>query len=337
MEFQELYDKDMNKSKWDAFIMQNSPESFLQSGEWGEFQAQTGRQVRHYAVKEGTKLLAVVQAIEHCLPLGFKYWYLPRGPVLGVEDSPEILTYLLAQMKLAARAEGAVFVRLDPALSKDKADLLIRSGCRHLTGSVQPKDTLVLELTKSEEELLAEMKQKTRYNLRLAEKKGVAVTAIAYTEENFEKFWQLTTVTTARDGIVSHEKEYYHQLLATLSSGRGLQCLLYSAAFEGETIAANLVLFFGPYSVYLHGASSDAQRNLMAPYLLQWRQLQDAKARGCTTYDFWGITLGAENPRWAGITRFKTGFGGREVSYAGAFDLPVNTALYGLYRLFKKN
>jgi lipid II:glycine glycyltransferase (peptidoglycan interpeptide bridge formation enzyme) len=128
-------------------------------------------------------------------------------------------------------------------------------------------------------------------------------------------------------------------MLKVLSGGEdrsSLKGLLYFARFEGRIIAANAVLQFGPYAVYLHGASSNSDRNLMAPYLLQWQQIKDAKNAECRIYDFWGITVGNENPRWEGITRFKKGFGGREIRYAGVYDLPVNATTYNIYSRIRK-
>ncbi len=334
MEFSEINDTD--RARWDVFVRER-PECFLQAWDWGEFQRAAGRGVRRFAVCESDRLVAVAQIIEHRLPLGLRYWYVPRGPVLaaGLEEKQglEILHFLLGHLR--ARARGCVFVRLDPAFEAEKDDLLRQMGLRSLSGSVQPRDTLLVDLRQSEEELLAAMKQKTRYNLRLSEKKGVEVAAYGFDEASFAEFWRLTGETAARDGITVHAEDYYRRMLATLA-GSGLDCRLYLARCAGRTLAANLVLFFGGWAVYLHGASSSEQRQLMAPYLLQWRQMRDAKARGCRTYDFWGITLGNDNPKWAGITRFKRGFGGRERSYAGAYDLPVRRIWYDLYRRLRK-
>ena len=334
MEFVEITED--KKTEYDGFILRNSPESFLQSFRWGEFQAAAGHSVYRFAAYEDGILVALASAVEHRLPLGFRYWYLPRGPVMSSDASEEkrieILGFFMGHVVEEARKRKLIFLRMDPAQSKGGRDIFAASGLRLIPGSVQPKDTLVLSLAKSEEELLAEMKQKTRYNVRLAEKKGVTVVAEPYSEKNFEEFWRLIGETSARDGIVSHDKEYYRAMLKSLSGDdAGLRCRLYFARYEGRFIAANIVLLFGPYAVYLHGASSDSDRNLMAPYLLQWQQIRDAKAAGCRAYDFWGITVGDENPKWAGITRFKRGFGGGEISYTGVYDLPIRSALHSLY------
>lgn len=333
------------REDWDGFLLRHSPESFLQSFAWGEFQIAAGHAVRRFALGEGTEILAVASIVEYRLPLGFCYWYLPRGPVvasqLPAEKRNAIWSHLLGQIRSAAKKQRVIFLRLDPALVVESGTAseisAERLGLQLVSGSVQPKDTLVLDLTKKEEELLADMKPKTRYNLRLAEKKGVQVIATEGSGPDFEDFWRLMEETSARDGIVSHPRSYYARMLRTLNAAEGaLRCRLYLAKFEGKVIAANIVLHFGTYAVYLHGSSSDAQRNLMAPYLLQWRQIMDAKGAGCRIYDFWGITVDNANPRWAGITRFKKGFAGEEVSYAGVYDLPLRQFAYALYARLRR-
>lgn len=339
MQFKEI---DGNKkTDWNKFILENSPESFLQSFEWGEFQKAFGRSVFRFAIFEEDKILMLASVIEHKLPLGLRYWYIPRGPVAvrsaGERKENDSLDFLMKSLRDEASRRKIIFIRMDPAYEKNKAGIFMISGIKFVSGSVQPKDTLVLDLAKSEEQLLSEMKQKTRYNIRLAEKKGVFVFHNERNKENLEEFWRIIKQTSERDGIVPHNKEYYRKMLEVLDAESGnLKCRLYFAKVDGTVLAANIVLFFGDYSVYLHGASSNNFRNLMAPYLLQWRQILDAKNAGCRIYDFWGITVDNENPKWEGITRFKEGFGGEEVSYAGVLDLPVNSALYKIYSAFKK-
>ena len=202
---------------------------------------------------------------------------------------------------------------------------------------MQPREILVLDISKSEEEILAGMKQKTRYNIKLAEKRGVHVTYNMkhVTQENIDKFLQLVKITSKRDKITSHPDAYYRQMFETIPS----EILkLYIAEYEGKIIAANLVLFFGKTATYMHGASDNEHRNLMAPYLLQWRQIQDAKAAGCTRYDFGGVKTGDADKSWAGITKFKTGFSPatNAVEFPGSYDIVIDPVRYGLYRLIQK-
>lgn len=338
MEFLEIGED--KKDIWNDFILENSPQSFLQSFGWGEFQSAVGRKVMRFAVMEGERMMAAASVLEHKLPLGLRYWYLPRGPIAVVEagqsEQSAILDFCIKALEEKARLAGVVFVRMDPGVEKKDQLVLEKLDMKSIAGSVQPKDTLVLDLQKSEDEILSAMKPKTRYNIRLAEKKGVEISSTTFEEKSFEDFWKLIQETSERDGIVSHSKAYYQKMLKALGIEGDLKCYLYLARYEGQVIAANIVLIFGTYAVYLHGASSNANRNLMAPYLLQWRQIQDARTAGCRIYDFWGITVDNAQPKWAGITRFKQGFGGREVSYAGVYDMPIRKSLYGLYRMLRK-
>ncbi|MDD3190966.1 MAG: peptidoglycan bridge formation glycyltransferase FemA/FemB family protein [Candidatus Pacebacteria bacterium] len=354
MEFLKV-EKD-KREEWDGFIRKNKPECFLQSFGWGDFQRSVGNSVLRYAVSDGNQFVAVASVLER-KSHGLKYWYIPRGPVTMEEEACKseenfgesklcaasrdeeigLMTFILVEIKKEARKKGVIFLRMDPAWDKKFSFIFSEMGLMSVGGIVQPKDTLILDIRKNEDELLCEMKQKTRYNVRLAEKKGVKILAQDFSEKNFEDFWGLTMETAKRDGITTHDREYYHEMLRMLGSGsEGLEAKLYSARYEGKTIAANIVLRFGDCAIYLHGASSDKSRNLMAPYLLQWNQIKDMKNAGCKSYDFWGITIDDENPKWRGITRFKKGFGGKEVSYVGVYDLPVNKILYSIYSRTKK-
>jgi lipid II:glycine glycyltransferase (peptidoglycan interpeptide bridge formation enzyme) len=242
----------------------------------------------------------------------------------------------------------AVFVRLEP-LARRENDYITAADMRDLgmkqVRAVQPADTVIVDLTRNEDDLLAAMKQKTRYNVRLAEKKGVTVRTANYDNahafrEDCETFWRLLDETAERDKFHAHDKGYYEKMLDVLSPRKhgGLTVGLMFAEYEGEPIAAVLLASFGDTVTYLHGASSSVHRNVMAPYLLHWRAMQEAKNRGFTKYDFWGVAPehASDNHPWVGITRFKTGFGGARVSYIGAWELPRSRFWYNLYRCAKR-
>jgi lipid II:glycine glycyltransferase (peptidoglycan interpeptide bridge formation enzyme) len=326
-----------------------------------------------------SKLLAVALIIKYNLPFGKNYFYCPRGPVINesrinLEHSGQesrILDLLFDEIKKIAKKEKTMFLRIDPPIKTDQESGIMNYECfsnlKKSPNEIQPKNTLILDLTKSEGELLKEMKQKTRYNIRLAGKKELRITSLAYWQagqelrmdnkkvfkEKFEEFWKLTKETSRRDKFSSHNKNYYWKMLESLSEcdiNEGeqtfvrLQARLYLAEYNNKIIAANIVLFFGDVAVYLHGASSNEHRNLMAPYLLQWRQILDAKKAGCKRYDFWGVsatkaTLANVNfvsDTWGGITRFKKGFGGGEKNNIGAYDLVFDNIGYAIYRFMRK-
>lgn len=324
---------------WNDFLLQNAPEVFLQSREWGDFQKLVGHYPRYFIfTSERDETFAQVLILEHRLPLGLKYWYVPRGPILKKAIGLESTDAMLQGLEKEAKKAGALFVRWDEGKPQDVWQTLLSQKARALPFSVQPPDTWLLDLNQTEEELLAAMKPKTRYNLRLSGKKGVQVAVAKINDENLCAFWQLMEATADRAGIQAHAQHYYSLMLKNLSleGKEKLFARLYFARAEGEVLAANITLFFGDTVTYLHGASSDKRRSFMAPYTLQWRQILDAKSWGAKHYDFWGIDFQNKNPQWAGFTRFKQGFGGEVVSYASVYDLPVRRRLYEIYKLLKK-
>jgi lipid II:glycine glycyltransferase (peptidoglycan interpeptide bridge formation enzyme) len=191
------------------------------------------------------------------------------------------------------------------------------------TIDIEPSRTILLDLGKTEDELLAAMHQKTRYNIKLAEKKGVAV-AIG-SEKNFDEYWRLMQATAGRDSFRLHDREHYRKMI---NSSQGMMNLLL-ADYQGKAIAGNIMAFYGDTATYVHGASSNEHRDVMAPYALQWAAIKTAKAQGCKYYDFYGI----DENKWPGVTRFKRGFGGSEVEYPGTMDVIFNKAKYSIYKI----
>jgi len=297
-------------------------ESFLQSSAWMNFQKSLGRKV--WQVDR-------INIIKHNLPFGKSYLYSPRGkdnflPHAGMARG--LFESFLEKIREIAKKENAIFFKIEPQKQVDK-NLLKKFGFRK-GQNIQPKRTLILDVTKSEKELLKEMHPKTRYNIRLAEKKGVKV---RIDNNKFESFWKLLEQTAKRDGFHTHSKGYYKKMLE-IPEIELFVALSPSTANQSMTkiIAANIVSFYKKRSIYLHGASDYKYRNLMAPYLLQWEQIKKARERECLEYDFWGI----DEKKWPGITRFKKGFRGREIDHIGAYDLIFQPIWYKLYKLARK-
>ena len=293
--------------------------------------------------------------IKYELPFGQSYLYCPRGPIISQKFiKSKVVDFLFSEIKKIAKEKKTMFLKIDPPVPLlTKRTKVIFTNFKKSSSEIQPKNTLILDLTKSEEELLKEMKPKTRYNIRLAERKGVEIINTKYQIPNtkyFSNFWELVEETSRRDKFASHNKDYYWKMLESCCDREQkfsfpLTAKLYLAEYKNKTIAANIVLSFGDFCVYLHGASSGEYRNVMAPYLLQWQQILDAKKTGCKAYDFWGIEESQKSVKskvckvksdWGGITRFKKGFGGEERNYIGAYDLVFNWKKYYLYKIFKK-
>lgn len=296
----------MDASAWNKFVIAHGPRSgaFLQSWEWGEFQKALGRRVLR--VESGG---AMAQLVEYPIRFGFYGFDLPRGPI-GLAD--EVVEKAVAE----AQKTKAVFLHVEENSQKPH-DREVFAGARNR----QPQHNQVVSIGSSEEEILAAMHEKTRYNIRLAEKKGVRVEYGA-----FDAFWKLAVETAGRDGFSTHSRGYYETMLRKTPSE------LFVASLDGRPLAAAIVNFFGATATYLHGASSSEDRNLMAPYLLHWRVIVEAKKRGCTAYDLGGV----DEKRWPGVTRFKRGWGGEVVSFPDAYELPLRPFWYKLYRLAQR-
>lgn len=305
----------MDRREWNEQVERHAPRfgAFLHSYEWGEFQRTLGRSVERVYAKDDQGVV-MAQAIKMDMPLGQYYWYVPKGPIstAPMEHQVEVLREHLPD---------AMFLRIEP-----------QEGGRMLkVPDMQPSTTTVLDLTKSEEELLAQFKSKTRYNIRLAERKGVETKVVNI--KRFEDFVRLLDQTTNRDDFSAHPHTYYRTMVEVMRS-ENAKAYLAMAFYQGRPLVANIMVDFAGVRTYLHGASSNLHRNVMAPYLLHWYLIKDAKRRGFHTFDFWGIApIGSsEKHPWAGITRYKNGFDGEIIEDPGTFDLPIKHIWYSAYR-----
>jgi len=323
--------------------------SFLQSGFWGSFKARFGWNARSFLVDWGEGGTLPLLVIRRRLAPGVSFAYVPLGPELPsfLKESEPLRNQALYELVHALHKSlphDTAFIRFDPpwytigegvpppTLSRP----FVRSGA-----DVQPPDTVLIDISQDEEVILSTMKPKWRYNIRLAEKRGVTVTR--QDERGLETFYELYKTTARRDKIAIHGIEYYRTLFQHSREYRnGNQDIrLYMAEHDGDALAAIIVLFRGEEATYLYGASSDIKRNLMAPYALQWKAMQDARARGCIRYDLFGIPP-EENPLhpMAGLYRFKTGFGGSIIHRPGSWDYaykPFITQAFRLAERFRKN
>lgn len=260
------------------------------------------------------------------IPLGKKFVWVQKGP-RQLSDIKELLSGI---------PKGVVFVRFEPeklaTLEKNRFNLKKVGPKSLLSGQSSPKATRVLDISKSEEEIIAQMKPKTRYNIRLAEKKGVKVKVM----DDADILYGLLVATSKRDkGYFPHEKSYYANMIKELAQNN--EAHIFVAERNGEFLSAILVTFFGEVATYLHGGFSEGHRSLMAPYLCQWEAIKYARGKGCKVYDFWGVaeTDDPDDP-WAGISRFKEGFGGEKVVFPGTYDLVVSGFWYNILTLLAK-
>jgi peptidoglycan pentaglycine glycine transferase (the first glycine) len=325
---------DVTREQWNAFVARQSRARFLQSWEWGEFQASLGRHVERLVIAEQDGHIAsAAQGIWRRMPFGSTLGYVPYGPVGSVEFVPAFFEKMV-QRSLELKSMA---LRLDPPAEVKITEAEKEKFQLRPTTSVQPHDTLLLDLKKSEEELKAGMHPKTRYNISLAERKGVTCRWSTPQSENadLELFITLLKETDKRDGIHSFPASYYQAMAAAL--GRDMFRFAI-AEYNGKPLAVNAMVFFGDTVTYNHGASSSQDRNVMAPHLLQWIAIMKAKELGYHWYDFRGLApAGASDThRWAGFTRFKLGFGGERVTTSGTFDRVLQPMTYSLYQLTLK-
>ena len=313
----------------------------LQSWAWGELKSHFGWIPERVQV-DG----AAVQILFRRLPLGKTIAYIPKGPPVDW-NSAEQCHALFTAIHAAAKKRRAIFLKVEPDVvcqpdtPQATAAGHILSQCGFTPAdTIQPQNSVVVDIRADDDSILAAMKQKTRYNIRLAQRKGV--TTRQGSEADLPVFYDLSSQTAARDGFGIHSEHYYENAYRLFAPHH---CALLLAEFEGEPLAGLMAFCFGQTAYYFYGASSNTHRNLMATYLIQWAAIQWAKNQGCTTYDLWGIptadvgTLEAEfsnrNDGLWRVYRFKRGFGGHVVKSIGAYDYVYHLPLYRLYQLLR--
>jgi len=328
--------QNLDPKSWDYFVLQHPDATLLQSWQWGEFQKSLGHKIWRLAVSDQGQTIAQLLVIKLPLRFGWNILYAPRALLLNkhlpAHQQHQAMKLIIEKIHKLAQPEKIILFRTDPPLSPDDAtSLSIYKSLGFVLSpkSTQPKTNLWLDISSRTINLLMQMKQKTRYNIRLAEKKGITVRETAQSSD-IAIFNQLMHETALRDHFTPHPDNYYHQQLAILGAQNMLS--LFIAYDQQIPLAAALVSWFGPTASYLHGASSNQNREKQAPYLLHWEIIKAAKKRDCTIYDFGGINL-ANQSDWAGITRFKLGFGGNPVSYVGNLELPLHKPWFKLYQL----
>ncbi|MFA6306664.1 MAG: peptidoglycan bridge formation glycyltransferase FemA/FemB family protein [Patescibacteria group bacterium] len=311
-----------DKKQLNDFVSRETMSQFLQSFEWGEFQGKAAGKIIRLGVLENNELAAAATFVKKTLPMGKSYFLCPRGPIIGAnQDKLKILKELFDALKKFAENEDVIFLRFEPVFKIDISPIEIQK-----TLDIQPSKTLILDLTKSEEELLKEMHQKTRYNIKLAAKKEVKMVEAG--PERFDDFWRLMNLTGERDNFRPHGIDYYKKMLEADSDF----IKLYFAEYKGKPLVTGIFSYFGDTVSYLHGASADHDREVMAPYLLHWQIIKEVKAAGFKYYDLCGIN----EKRWPGVTRFKKGFGGFEHDYPGTFDYIFDQNWYSIYKMVRQ-
>ncbi len=316
---------EVSLADWNQFISDHSNAHLLQMGEWGELKNNFGwKPVRLILNNE-----VGAQILFRRLPLGLTLGYMPK-PVFSGQWSV-VSDQFWKEVDSVCKKNRAVFLKVEPDAWVDEINFQL-STFKLSTHNIQPPRTITISIKEDDEQILARMKPKCRYNIRLAEKKGITVRAW----DDISAFHEMMTVTGGRDKFGVHSQEYY-QRAYELFHPKGT-CELLVAEFEGKPLASLMVFANGKRAWYVYGASNDQERNRMPTYLLQWEAIRWAKARGCDEYDLWGVpdeneeTLEAQfesrhDGLW-GVYRFKRGFGGEVKRAAQALDRVYNPLLY---------
>lgn len=297
----------------------------LQSNQWGEFRKKT--KIKVINVKG---IILTIHPIPHT---NFNIGYAPKGP--------EINQKMLDELFEIGKKENCIFIQLEPNIKKTNKIY----NFKNLVYSARPlftKYTFILDLTKPDEEILKNMHPKTRYNIRLAEKKGVRIIE-DNSDKSFEEYLRLTKETTKRQKFYAHNENYHKLMWQTLKQvgsidKNKLSAHLLRAVYENETLAAWILFVYKDKLYYPYGASSNKYREVMASNLIMWEAIRFGKKLGLKEFDMWGA-LGPnpdKNDSWYGFHKFKEGYGAKHVEFIGSYDLIINRKIYLAYKLLNQ-
>ncbi|HEX8729588.1 MAG TPA: peptidoglycan bridge formation glycyltransferase FemA/FemB family protein [Ktedonobacterales bacterium] len=321
-----------DRDQWNRFVEASPAGNITQTFEWGELRDALGGEVLRLGAVENGELHGVMLAVAIQAPvLRRPYLYAPRGPVVNDPASPA-LAALCARAEQEAHRHGAFMLKVEPNVPDGDAgwlSALAALGFKRNRFANHPRRSWVLDIRPSEDDLLAGMKEKWRYNIRLAGRKGVQVRE-ARTPEDVDTFYTLYQETAARDGFFIHPKQHYADILRLY--GQRDAAVLLLAEYEGTPIAGLIAMRCGPVATYMFGASSNRERNRMPNHLLQWTAIRWAWARGCTLYDFRAIAevLDAKEDLYSLYT-YKQGYGGYSVLTLETHDRPYHLPTYWAY------
>lgn len=356
----------MNSNNWNEIISKLPNPHFLQTYEWGQVKAKYGWEPIYLTWTEDGKwkvesnfdslstfhppivatcLVLKRTILRNAFAARISILYAPKGPLLDWSNE-SLRKRVFNDLQSFAKRQGAIFLKIDPdiilgrGVELGSSDQVIpsemkRRGWVESKEQIQFKNTVIVDLSESEEIMLARMKQKARYNIRLAEKKGVSIREGKL--EDLENLYRMYAETSVRDGFVIRDENYYMTvwkifMQSPISSLQSPIAIPLIAEYNNEPIAAIFLFMFAGRAYYVYGMSRNVHREKMPTYLLQWEAMKIAKAKGCLTYDLWGApdVFDESDSMW-GVYRFKEGLGGEVLRTLGAYDFAPNKILYKLY------
>ncbi|MBN1994343.1 MAG: peptidoglycan bridge formation glycyltransferase FemA/FemB family protein [Anaerolineae bacterium] len=313
----------------------------LQTWTWGDCKSDWGWTAERLLWLELDTPVAAAQILRRLIPhTPWSFLYAPKGPALDYANDT-LTNQVLGDLERYAKQTRALFIKIDPDVplqygepqagqpfelgGQAMLDMLAQRGWHFSPEQIQFRNTVIVDLTLEPDDLLAALKSKWRYNIRLAERKGVAIRQ--GNSDDISTFYRMYAHTAARDGFLIRPQAYYRQIWQRFLAAGQAEMLL--AAVEDEVVAGLILFIFGQTAWYMYGASTEQHRQLMPNHLLQWAAMRRAKERGCARYDLWGApdVFNKADGMW-GVYRFKQGFGGQVVQGLGAFDYPANRPLY---------
>ncbi len=322
-------------SRWNAALAALPYHHILQSWEWGQFKSRWGWTPRYYLDEDCAAAALVLRRtlvrrslVRRTLsPLRLNILYVPKGPALDYADSA-LVDRVLGDLIAVAKRDRAIFIKIDPDLNQADQAILLDRGWRYSAEQIQFRNTMLIDLQRSEDDLLAAMKPKTRYNVRLAQKKGVEVRAGDLSD--LDLLYRLYAETAQRDGFIIRPLDYYRDAWGSFIRSGLAQPLI--AVVDRQAVAGLILFRFADRAWYMYGMSSSLHREKMPNHLLQWEAMRWAKAQGCTIYDLWGAPdeLNESDSMW-GVYKFKDGLGAEFAPHVGAHDFVISPLGYWLY------
>lgn len=317
-----------DKKVWESMVLNRPEANFLQSWNWGEFHKNLGHKIFRVGFYDKDKAVGIMLSVVERARRG-TYLTVPGGPLVDWQNKETQLAFK-EEVTRQAKLEKCGFVRVRPQIletaenSKLFADLGFRSAPMHLHAELSN----LLDITKTEEELLANMRKATRYEIKQAQKLEIKITT-SQKSADIDEFYDLQIETAQRHGFVPFSKKFLQEQFKVFVADD--QVVLYTAWMDKTKLAQAMVIFYGQETNYHYGAGAEAGRKYPGAYLIQWEAIKEAKKRGLKRYNFWGVAPeGEKSHRFYGVSVFKRGFGGEDVAYLHARDLVLDLPKYVL-------
>ncbi len=322
----------LDKTLWENYLISQSPGTFLQSWNWGETNRLCGFNIKRIGFYQSGSLVGIAQLIHQPAKRG-PHYLVPGGPVIDY-DNKKLVNFVVDTLKKIAKEEGAWFVRIRPDVidSDNLRNRLKSAGLIYAPMHLHGEHTLILDITKNDDEILKNMRKTTRYLIKKSLSEGFKI-RLSKNPQDAEILERLQKVTVKRHRFVGFTKKLFEAQIETF--GKDDQSELFICEKKGDQVVAAIIIYYGEKAFYHHSGSSEESRGTNTSYFTQWQIIKRAKDLGKKYYDFWGIAP-SDNPkhRFAGVTTFKKGFGGERIDWVHAHDLPISP-LYWLTYLFE--